>query len=134
MRTLTTTHQNSILVTWVKAFGRALDAAGCDGSALLAQAGFDVSHLGGPAARCPLTKTGRLWRVALEATGDEAFGVKLASYFTHTAFHALGYGLSASSTLKEAFERVQHYSHEGLFGGRAGAQPIAQGVERGVRE
>src|SRR5205823_7713560 len=76
MRTLTTTHQNSILVTWVKAFGRALDAAGCDGSALLAQAGFDLSHLGGPAARCPLTKTGRLWRVALEATGDEAFGVK----------------------------------------------------------
>ena len=111
MRTLTTTHQNSILVTWVKAFGRALDAAGCDGSALLAQAGFDLRHLGGPAARCPLTKTGRLWRVALEATGDEAFGVKLASYFTHTAFHALGYGLSASSTLKEAFERVQHYSH-----------------------
>ncbi len=103
MRTLTTTHQNSILVTWVKAFGRALDAAGCDGSALLAQAGFDLRHLGGPAARCPLTKTGRLWRVALEATGDEAFGVKLASYFTHTAFHALGYGLSASSTLKEAF-------------------------------
>lgn len=111
MRTVTETHQNSILVTWVTAFGRALDAAGCDGSALLAEAGFDRSHLGGPDARCPLTKTGRLWRVALEATGDEAFGVKLASYFTHTAFHALGYGLSASSSLKEAFERLQHYSH-----------------------
>jgi AraC-like DNA-binding protein len=111
MRTLTATHENSILVTWVKAFGRALDAAGCDGSALLAEVGFDLNHLGGPDARCPLTKTGRLWQVALEATGDEAFGVKLASYFSHTAFHALGYGLSASSTLKEAFERVQHYSH-----------------------
>jgi AraC-like DNA-binding protein len=111
MGTLTATYQNSILVTWVKAFGRALDAAGCDGSALLAVAGFDLKHLGGPDARCPLAKTGRLWRVALEATGDEAFGVKLASYFTHTAFHALGYGLSASSTLKEAFERVQRYSH-----------------------
>jgi AraC-like DNA-binding protein len=105
------TQQNSILVTWVKAFGRALDAAGCDGGALLAEAGFDLSHLGGPDARCPLTKTGKLWRVALEATGDEAFGVKLASYFTHTAFHSLGFGLSVSSTLKEAFERVQQYSH-----------------------
>ena len=110
MGTLGATHQNSILVTWVRAFGRALDAAGCDGSGLLAQAGFDLSHLGGPDARCPLTKTGKLWQVALEATGDEAFGVKLASYFTHTAFHALGYGLSASSTLKEAFERVQQYA------------------------
>src|SRR3984893_12450055 len=110
MRTLTPTHQNSILVTWVKAFGRALDAAGCDGSALLAEAGFDLNHLGGADARCPLTKTGRLWRVALAATGDEAFGVKLASYFTHTAFHALGYGLSASSHLKAGFERVQRES------------------------
>ncbi|MFZ1905292.1 MAG: AraC family transcriptional regulator [Steroidobacteraceae bacterium] len=111
MRTLTATHQNSILVTWVKAFGRALDAAGCDGSALLAEAGFDLRDLGGPDARCPLTKTGRLWRVALEATGDPAFGAKLAKYFTHTTFHALGYGLSASSSLKEAFERVLRYSH-----------------------
>jgi AraC-like DNA-binding protein len=111
MGTLGATQQNSILVTWVKAFGRALDAAGCDGPALLAEAGFDLGHLGGPDARCPLAKTGKLWQAALEATGDEAFGVKLASYFTHTAFHALGYGLSASSTLKEAFERVQHYSH-----------------------
>ena len=99
MRTPTETHQNSILVTWVKAFGRALDAAGCDGSALLAQAGFDLSHLGGPDARCPLTKTGGLWRIALEATGDEAFGVKLASYFTHSAFNALGYGLTAISPM-----------------------------------
>lgn len=111
MGTLDETHQNSILVSWVKAFGRALDAAGCDGGALLAAAGFDLNHLGGPDARCSLAKTGRLWRVALEATGDEAFGVKLASYFTHTAFHALGFGLSASSTLKEAFERVQQYAH-----------------------
>ena len=111
MGPLEATQQNSILVTWVRAFGRALDAAGCDGGALLAQAGFDLSHLGGPDARCSLAKTGRLWRVALDATGDEAFGVKLASYFTHTAFHALGFGLSVSSTLKEAFERVQQYAH-----------------------
>jgi AraC-like DNA-binding protein len=111
MRTVTATHQNSILVTWVKAFGRALDAAGCDGSALLAAAGFDFRDLGGPDARCPLIKTGQLWRVALEATGDPAFGVKLARHFTHTTFHSLGYGLSASSSLKEAFERVLRYSH-----------------------
>ncbi|MGH8217777.1 MAG: AraC family transcriptional regulator [Steroidobacteraceae bacterium] len=98
-------------MSWVKCFGRALDAAGCDGSALLAEAGFDLHHLGGADARCPLTKTGKLWQAALEATGDEAFGVKLASYFTHTAFHSLGFGLSVSSTLKEAFERVQQYAH-----------------------
>src|SRR5438045_8913426 len=107
MRTLTTTHQNSILVTWVKAFGRALDAAGCDGSALLAQAGFDLRHLGGPAARCPLTKTGRLWRVALEATGDEAFGVKIASDFQHPSFPPPGYWLSPNHPPHRAIPAVQ---------------------------
>src|SRR2546421_3454994 len=117
MRTLTTTHQNSILVTWVKAFGRALDAAGCDGSALLAQAGFDLSHLGGPAARCPLTKTGRLWRVAPQATGGEALRVQLARFFTHTPVHPPGYGLSAPPTPQKALERVQHYSHLGSEAG-----------------
>jgi AraC-like DNA-binding protein len=111
MRTVTAGGQNSILATWVKAFGRALDAAGCDGSALLAEAGFELKDFSGPDARCPLAKTEQLWRVALKATGDPAFGVKLAKHFPHTTFHALGYGLSASSTLKEAFERVQRYSH-----------------------
>jgi hypothetical protein len=62
-------------------------------------------------ARCPLSKTAHLWRLALAATGDPAFGLKLTKQYKHTMFHALGYGLSASSTLKEAFERVQRYSH-----------------------
>ena len=111
MRTHTATAQNSILGTWVKAIGRALDEAGCDGAALLAEAGFDLKDLDGPDTRCPLANTGRLWEMALEATGDPAFGVKLARQFKHTTFHALGYGLTASCTLKEAFERVQRFSH-----------------------
>src|ERR1700731_3075304 len=99
------------LGTWVKAICRALDAAGCDSAALLAEAGFDLKALDGPNARCPLTQTERLWRIAVAATEDPAFGIKVASHIKQTTFHALGYGLSASSTLKEAFERVQRYCH-----------------------
>src|SRR5271156_4292166 len=111
MRTHTATTQNSTLATWVKAIGRSLDEAGCDGRSLLIQAGFDLKELQDPEARCPLVKTARLWRIAIEATGDPAFGVKLGRHYKPTTFHALGIGLSASSTLKEAFERVQRYSH-----------------------
>ena len=111
MRTSTASVENSILGSCVKAIGRALDAAGCDGAALLAEAGFELKELDGPDARCPLTKTALLWRLALAATGDPAFGLKLTKHFKHTMFHSLGYGLSASSTLKEAFERVQRFSH-----------------------
>jgi AraC-like DNA-binding protein len=99
------------LATWVKAICRALDAAGCDSAALLAEAGFDLKALDGPTVRCPLTQTARLWGLAVAATGDPAFGIKVASHIKQTTFHALSYGLSASSTLKEAFERAQRYCH-----------------------
>lgn len=106
MRTEATT-----LGTWVKAIGRTLEAAGCDSAALLAQAGLDLKSLDGPNVRCPLTHTERLWRIAVAATGDPALGIKVASHIKQTTFHALSYGLSASSTLKEAFERAQRFCH-----------------------
>jgi len=102
-----------ILATWVKAIVRALDAAGCDGAALLAEAGFHRRDLEGPTARCPLANSGRLWEIAVAATRDPAFGLKVASHLKPTTFHALSYGLCASSTLKEAFERIQRYCHVG---------------------
>jgi AraC-like DNA-binding protein len=111
MRTQTAMGRNSILGSYIKAVGRALDAAGCDGAALLAEAGFDLKDLDGPNARCPFVNAGRLWKIAVAATGDPAFGIKVASHYKPTTFHALGYGTSASSTLKEAFERVQRYCH-----------------------
>jgi AraC-like DNA-binding protein len=101
------------LCSWVKAVCRALDAAGCDSAALLTQAGFEPNSLDGPTARCPLSHSLRLWRIARAATGDPAFGLKVASHLKPTSFHALSYGISASSSLKEAFERAQRYCHVG---------------------
>jgi AraC-like DNA-binding protein len=111
--THTTLARGYILATWIKAIGRALDAAGCNGAAILAQAGFDPEELEGPTARCPLVNNGRLWELAVAATGDPAFGLKVASHIKHTTFHALSYALSASSTLKEAFERVRRLGQVG---------------------
>jgi AraC-like DNA-binding protein len=99
------------LCSWVRAICRALDAAGCDSLALLTEAGLDAKSLDGPTARCPVTYTLRLWKVALQATGDPAFGLKVASHIKPTSFHAMSYGMSASCTLKEAFERAQRYCH-----------------------
>ena len=87
------------LCSWVKAICRALDAAGCDSAALLAEAGLDVKSLDCPTARCPVTYSLRLWKIALAATGDPGFGLKVASYIRPTSFHAMSYGMSASSTL-----------------------------------
>ena len=111
MRTATAVGRGYIIATWIRAIWRALDAAGCNGAALLGEAGFDLHDLDGPTARCPLVNNTRLWELAVAATGDPAFGLKVASHIKHTAFHALSYGLAASSTLSEAFERLQRYCH-----------------------
>jgi AraC-like DNA-binding protein len=107
------THGKTTICTWVKAVCRALDAAGCDSAALAAEAGLDHKSLDGPTARCALVYSLRLWKIALQATQDPAFGLKVASQIKPTSFHALSYGISASSTLKEAFERAQRYCHIG---------------------
>jgi len=99
------------LATWVKALRRCLDAYGCNTNALLEQAGVSPRALDAPYARCSLASTHKLWRLAVEATGDPGIGLRVASHITQTTFHALSYSLSASTTLKEAFERVVRYCH-----------------------
>ena len=59
-RTQATAGRGYILAAWIKAIiGRALDAAGGDSSALLAEAGFDLKSLDAPTLLCPLVNTAR---------------------------------------------------------------------------
>lgn len=97
------------LTSWAKAIKKALDRAGCDGQALLQAAGLELSALDDPDARYPMEKTARLWQLAVEATGDANFGLKVASQVSQATFHALGPTLSVSATLGEAFDRIVRY-------------------------
>ena len=97
------------LASWARAIRKELDRRGLDGAALFAQAGLDVAALSDPQARYSLEGTTRLWRLAVEQTGDPALGLAVASQVTPLTFHALGYSLVASATLKEAFERITRY-------------------------
>lgn len=99
----------TVLTSWSRAVRRALDLKGCDSAAMFAAAGLDIAALDDPNARYPLAGTTRLWRLATKATGDPCFGLAVASAVTQTTFHALGYSLAASSTLKEAFDRLLRY-------------------------
>ncbi len=99
---------SSTLATWPATILRALEARGIDAGALAAQAGIDPAALG-PDARVPRAALNRLWALAVEATGDPAFGLQAARFTAQTTFHALGYAVLASSTLREAFERIIRY-------------------------
>lgn len=97
------------LTSWAKAIRKALDAAGVDSARLFAEAGLDLAALNDPNARYAVDATTRLWRLAVTATGDETFGLTVARHVNQTTFHALGYSLTASSTLREVFERMLRY-------------------------
>lgn len=89
---------------------QALDARGFDGRALAVRAGIDSALLDDPNHRCPVTSTTRLWRLAVEVTGDPCFGLWASRFISPTAFHAVGFAVLASRTLREAFERLVRYS------------------------
>jgi len=97
------------LTSWARAIRKTLDATGVDSSALFAEAGLDVAALGDAQARYPVARTNRLWQLAVTATGDPAFALKVAREPGVMSFHALGVSLSASTTLREAFERLIRY-------------------------
>ena len=97
------------LTSWAKAIRKALDAAGVDSARLFAEAGLDRAALDDPNARYSVEGTTRLWRLAVAATGDDAFGLTVARHVNQTTFHALGYSLTASTTLREAFERMLRF-------------------------
>ncbi|MDP3857466.1 MAG: AraC family transcriptional regulator [Stagnimonas sp.] len=97
------------LASWTRAVRKALLAAQVDADALLREAGIAPESLSDPQARLPVTQTTRLWKLAVAATGDPAFGLKVAREVQPTTFHALGYALAASTTLGEAFARAARY-------------------------
>jgi len=99
----------STLATWAGTLVRALDAQGVSGAELAARAGMDPATLQDADARVPREALTRLWRLAVDTTGDPSFGLTAARYAMPTSFHVLGYAVLASSTLKEGLERIIRY-------------------------
>lgn len=97
------------LTRWSRVIHRALSDAGYDADAMFQQVGLDLDALHDPLARYPLSKTTALWRLAVEQTGDAAFGLKVASSVGASTFQILHGAVGASATLQDAFERIVRY-------------------------
>ncbi|AUM67663.1 AraC family transcriptional regulator [Pseudomonas fluorescens] len=97
------------LASWTRALRKQLDALGLDSHALCVEAGLDPQLMDDPNARYPLSGTTRLWALAVQASGDPAIGLRVSRFVSPTTFHALGYALVASGSLREVFERIVRY-------------------------
>ena len=100
----------SVLSSWTKTIVDALLASGVEADAVLKTAGVDPDQLRDPNARLALTTTARLWKAAAERMQDPAFGLRASRYVRQTTFHALGYAVFASASLRDALERLVRYS------------------------
>jgi AraC-like DNA-binding protein len=119
----------SVLSSWSRTIVDALEAVGVDADAALASAGLSRDALSDPNARLPATVAARLWAAAADLAGDPAFGLRASQFVRPTTFHALGYAVFASATLRDALDRLVRYSHV-VTSSRELSLTIAGGVAR----
>ncbi|MFS1705068.1 AraC family transcriptional regulator [Alteromonas sp. AMM-1] len=96
----------SVIGSWPLVISRAVNAYGIDGMALLTQVGIEPSQASLPEARCDLLRLNRLWRLATNVTGDPALGLAVARFVRPTSWHALGFAIWASDTMRDGFARL----------------------------
>jgi AraC-like DNA-binding protein len=82
---------------------------GLDAHQMFRDVGLDPAALGTADARVASVSMQQLWRNAVEASGDEAFGLAFAEGMHPAVLEGLGFAWIASSTLRDAFERLVRY-------------------------
>lgn len=95
--------------SWAGAIALALERAGLDSRDLFAELGLDYGVLADPDGRIAQDDMTRLWRRAVERSGDPSIGLNLAQVTHPGCLHVVGYALMASRTLKEGLERLVRY-------------------------
>lgn len=115
----------SVIAGYGLTIARALEFAGVDPNRVFAAAGIKEPLSNDPLKRLSLDNVTELYRVCVEVTGDEYFGLKVAKFMHASTLHALGYGMLASTSLMDFCTRVQRYF--GLVSSNARIEIITQG-------
>lgn len=110
------TLQATVSLDWVNLVLAAAAQQGVPRQAVLRAAGLSAAEQ--QAARWPLDHVTRLWRAAVRCTQDSGFGLKAGAAVGPESFDALGDGLRAAATLREAIGLVQKYQRLISDGGR----------------
>lgn len=97
------------IASWLRPICLALQQRGMDSQMLLQAADIDPALLLHPQARVPIKAMRMLWRLAVTATGDDAFGLEVASITPFTGFHALGFAIQSSSNVHDAIMRMVRF-------------------------
>lgn len=94
---------------WLRAVVQTMEASGVDAHALLTQAGIETSIIDNPDARVPVRNMSRLWRLMVEATGDEAIALRAVEYVSSSAVYGLDTLWEAAPTIRERLRYLERF-------------------------
>ncbi|HBN8269461.1 MULTISPECIES: AraC family transcriptional regulator [Pseudomonas] len=100
---------HTTIATWTLAIQRALQGYGIEAEPLMLEAGIDPASVLDPEFRVAVVNMWKLWRLSVERTGNDAFGLQVAANLYPTHLNAMVFALQASATLREALQRLQRY-------------------------
>jgi AraC-like DNA-binding protein len=101
--------QRSTIGSYAHAIAAALESRGIEPREAFQEAGVVFKSSPDPLLRLKNEEVGRLFAVATRLTGDPYFGIEVGMTIQPSNLHALGYGLMASSTLRDFCRRVENY-------------------------
>jgi AraC-like DNA-binding protein len=99
----------SLLASATRPFWRLLQHQNIDAEQVFRGAGLDPELMFKPRGRYEVQRVVDAWCKAAALIDDPCLGLKLASTWKPTDFHALGLALLASATLREALGRLSRY-------------------------
>jgi len=99
----------SSIATANRVLWRMLERRGVDPKPLFVEAGLDPKGLSNSQVRYPRKNALRLWARTSELVNDPSFGLTIAEVWQPTDFHALGCAFMASTTLRNALNRLVRY-------------------------
>lgn len=102
-------HQNSSFGPIAVAIYQTLESYGVDAAQVMQNRGVDLARLKDPTARLDPAVHRKIVADAVELTEDAAFGLRFSDFVHPTTFHALGFALLSSSTLRAFCQRWVRY-------------------------
>jgi AraC-like DNA-binding protein len=99
----------TVAISLVRAIVDELARTGHDAGPVLERAGIDPSQLDDPYARVDRECCKRLNLLALETTGDAAFGLHMGEHASLAAFSVAGHMVAQCRTIREALDVIIRY-------------------------
>ncbi|MFA5493709.1 MAG: AraC family transcriptional regulator [Porticoccaceae bacterium] len=95
---------------YVLAMAHAMAEAGVDYRLLMNEIGMDHRRLEDFGHRFCQEQVTRLWKAAVEVSGDQNFGLKVAKHIRPSSYHVVGHAMLCSDSLRSATRRFARFA------------------------